>query len=227
MIEIKFKMTQALLSRNAQPKSYLEIGIADGLFFRSIQAEHKFGVDPIAPHEKTKALHLKNELMYFEMTSDDFFKNHDQHLKDHPPDVIFVDGLHVYEQALRDIENSLIYLNEGGIITIDDCNPLSAEMGDPIRTVPTWTGDVWKAILHLRSTRSDIEVFVLNFGTGLGVLRKKETKPAFSFTPEEIKKMTYEDLDKNRDAYLNLKHPDYFLEFFDLILKEERELEKA
>ena len=39
------------------------------------------------------------------MSSDEFFlKNKDQF------DIIFIDGLHVYEQVKRDIENSLIVL---------------------------------------------------------------------------------------------------------------------
>ena len=35
------------------------------------------------------------------------------------------------------------------------------------------------------------------------------------FTDAEIEKMTYEDLDNNRESFLNLKRPEYFFEFLE------------
>ena len=52
------------------------------------------------------------------MTSDDFFR-----INKNKFDVIFIDGLHEYQQAVNDIENSLGCLNENRVILLDDCLP--------------------------------------------------------------------------------------------------------
>ena len=64
----------------------------------------------------------------FRKTSDDFFSL-DAHkvFKENKIDVAFIDGLHTYEQSLRDAVNCLKYLNKGGLHYIHDCNPQSEE----------------------------------------------------------------------------------------------------
>ena len=70
---------------------YLEIGCDQNDVFNSIPVIHsnKIGVDP-------------NSGGSHKMTSDDFFKQNDKSF-----DVIFIDGLHTYEQTQKDIINSL------------------------------------------------------------------------------------------------------------------------
>ena len=53
-------------------------------------------------------------------TSDNFFKNNKKEF-----DVIFIDGLHVYEQCRKDIINSLKFLNRNGFIILHDMIPRS------------------------------------------------------------------------------------------------------
>jgi predicted O-methyltransferase YrrM len=92
-------------------KRYLEIGVEDGDSINAIQCEKKHGVDPAS----------KNATHRIE--SDEFFAMLAPSVK---YDVVFVDGLHVADQAERDIVNSLEHLNDGGYIVVHDCNPPTA-----------------------------------------------------------------------------------------------------
>lgn len=44
-------------------------------------------------------------------------------------DVIFIDGDHCYEQGKKDIENSVKFLNKGGIIFLDDITDFTQGLG--------------------------------------------------------------------------------------------------
>jgi hypothetical protein len=82
----------------------------------------------------------------------------------------------------------------------------------------TWNGDVWKTIVHLRSLRPDLDVFVLDTDHGLGIITKRKPQSTLPFTKDQIKKLTYEDFDKNRKEWLNLQPPDYFYKHFGISL---------
>jgi hypothetical protein len=159
------------------------------------------------------------------MTSDSFFATQSRYLLKYGIDVCLVDGLHTYEQAVRDILNSLSHLKKGGVILVHDCNPDSALMARPafgieelIRLgIPNWdgrwSGDVWKAIVHLRSLRNDVQAFVLDCDTGVGVVTRDETKELLPYTKADIRNMTYDFLAANRAALLDLRPPERFDEF--------------
>ena len=68
--------------------SYLEIGCDQDENFSQISIKNKIGVDP-----KSGGTHR--------MTSDTFFLNNMQTY-----DLIYIDGLHTYEQTIKDIKNS-------------------------------------------------------------------------------------------------------------------------
>ena len=64
---------------------------------------------------------------YYEMPSDEFFKQHAAGLfTQQAVDICLVDGMHEYHYALRDVENALRYLQQDGVIIMHDCNPASA-----------------------------------------------------------------------------------------------------
>ncbi|RYZ50415.1 MAG: class I SAM-dependent methyltransferase [Sphingobacteriales bacterium] len=140
-------------------------------------------------------------------------------------DVIFIDGLHLFEQVVLDIENSLQYLNDGGVILVHDCNPLTenasvraytseevAAMNLP-NWVNIWNGDVWKAIVQLKATRTDLDIMVINTDHGVGIIRKGTVKDVLPLTKEQAAQLTYQDLDNNRVKYLDLKDKEYFSTF--------------
>ena len=208
-------------------KTYLEIGVNNGRCFLRIKARRKIAVDPamkIPAGRKLKHI-IKNPFnlysRYFEKTSDDFFRDRAEATK--KPDIVFVDGLHTYEQSLRDVLHSFAVLQDGGLVLMHDCNPPTATAAFPAASMDdannledykgVWNGDVWKAVVHLRSLHADLEVFVLDCDHGVGVVRKGVPTDMLNFSENEIAQLTYDDLARNRKRFLNLKAPDYFEEF--------------
>ena len=98
------KIIQKIIKKRSF-KSYLEIGCDNDENFSQINIENKIGVDP-----------LKGGTL--RMTSDEFFKKNQIRF-----DIIFLDGMHTYEQTIKDIDNSIKFLNKNGIILIHDCLP--------------------------------------------------------------------------------------------------------
>lgn len=179
-----------LLIKKYGYKTYLEIGVntpaQPGFNFDNIDIELKHGVDPAVDTT-------------FKMTSDDFFA-HSVTIK---YDIIFIDGLHIFEQAYRDICNSLEWLNDGGSIVVHDCNPTSEITQRPERASSVWHGDVWKAILKLRKEREDITIFTVATDEGCAVIRKGSQALFTANVPEETQ-YTYDFFDSNRKKILNL-----------------------
>lgn len=179
-------------------KSYLEIGVntpaQPGWSHDSIQVEVKHGVDP-APEVKAT----------FPVPSDEFFTHHVKQKYD----IVFVDGLHIFDQAYRDIVNSLKWLNDNGTIVVHDCNPTTEITQRPDRASDVWHGDVWKAILKLRLEHPEIEVYTIDTDEGCGVITKgyQELLPK---EKAEAMMYTYEYFDAHRQEILHLISPEEF-----------------
>lgn len=217
---------------NAQ--TYLEIGVNTGEVFFAVKAPKKIAVDPAFKFSGRANLH-KNPVLnklafnaenFFEETSDEFFSKHASIIEKSKVDVAFVDGLHTYMQAYKDIVNCLKYLSPKGVIIAHDCNPTTKAFETPAKNsidevlekanrgeIPgwtgNWTGDVWKALVRLQSERKDINVTTLDLDWGVGVITQGDNNSGLNFKPEEIDKLRYEDLEQNRKAWLNLKEPLY------------------
>jgi hypothetical protein len=137
---------------------YLEIGCASDELFNSVPTLKKIGVDPSSGGNVRK-------------TSDDFFESNDTSF-----DVVFIDGLHTYEQVRRDVINSIKSLNKGGWIALHDMLPRNwLEHHVPIITQGAWTGDVWKIAFELVKTQG-IEFKILKIDHGVGVIRVMDSK---------------------------------------------------
>jgi len=165
-------------------KSYLEIGVRNPEHnFDRIKVTDKDGVDP-APRKPCKYI----------MTSDDFFKNNEKTY-----DIIFIDGLHLDYQVVKDVNNSLNFLNENGTIVMHDCNPIDKRHQVEKYTGGTWNGTVWKAYTEFRMTRPDLFMVVINTDHGVGIVRKGGQR---LFPKPE--KLGYKFLSENRKKLLNL-----------------------
>jgi len=141
-----------LLARFKDP-AYLEIGCASDSLFNSVPSIRKTGVDPISGGNVRK-------------TSDDFFQANKQRF-----DVVFIDGLHTYEQVRRDVINSIKAINDGGWIALHDMLPRNwLEHHVPIISQGAWTGDVWKVAFELSQT-DGIEFKILKIDHGVGVIK--------------------------------------------------------
>lgn len=133
--------------------SYLEIGCGSNILFNSVACLKKIGVDPVAGGTHR-------------MTSDAFFDENNDVF-----DVIFIDGLHEYEQVRRDATNALNCLKDGGWIVFHDFLPSNWIEQHIPRISETWTGDCWKLAVEL--TQADgIEFKIINIDHGVGLMKK-------------------------------------------------------
>jgi len=148
----RIAVVNLLLSHFDNP-AYLEIGCHLNTLFDSVPTMNKIGVDPSSGGNTR-------------LTSDEFFKiNNDRF------DVVFIDGLHTYEQARRDIINSINTLNPGGWIAVHDMLPSNwIEQHVPIITNKAWTGDVWKTAFELKDT-DGIQFKIIKIDYGVGVIK--------------------------------------------------------
>lgn len=223
----RIKAAQRVLDGRAN-SVYLEIGVSKGLAFRRISADVKIAVDPafkLSERSRSLADAKARTTHYFETTSDDFFANETAFLEQHPIDVALIDGLHTYEQVVRDVECTVRYLQDDGVIFLHDCNPALELIGrradswedfvahqrGPL-VIGIWSGDVWKSIVYLRSMREDLRVAVLKCDMGVGVVRKGYPESRLSYSAAEIDALNYHDLAADRERLLNLKPPRYLSE---------------
>jgi len=174
----------------ADAKNYLEIGVEYGTIFTRLKVVKKIAVDPNLQVSRVRKLidfWQGRRAKYFNLTSDDFFAWHSDLFKDEKIDVAFIDGLHTYEQSLRDVENCLKFLSPRGVVIVHDCNPQSAAAAQskrpPAEESRKWNGDVWKTIVHLRSQRNDLKVFVLDSDQGLGIISFGQPENGLNETP--------------------------------------------
>lgn len=224
----RIRAVQRALSGRTKPV-YLEIGVSRGQAFQRIAADIKLAVDPafkLTQRTRELADAKARETRYFETTSDAFFDNEAELLTKHPIDVALIDGLHTYEQVVRDVEKTVPYLRDDGVIFLHDCNPpfelagrraesweaFMASQRGPL-AIGIWNGDVWKAIVHLRSTRPDLLVGVFKCDQGLGFVRKGTPESTLPYTVQQVEALTYADLKADRKRLLNLKSPRYLSEF--------------
>jgi tetratricopeptide (TPR) repeat protein len=106
---------------------------------------------------------LKAETHIFPETSDAFFSRHgpDSYLAGRALGIGFIDGLHLYEQALRDFINLERYCGPRSVILLHDTVPLDEATQSRARDTQFYTGDVWKTVLCLKYYRPDLEVFTI------------------------------------------------------------------
>lgn len=144
------------------------------------------------------------------MTSDQFFEEEATlALGESMIDVAQVDGLHEFEQTLRDVLNLERFMAPGGLIVLDDCNPRTRERAGDVVTGGAWNGDVWKVAAFLVNERPDLHYVTVDADEGIGLVNGFSGNHAFP-TAETVaiyKKLDYSLLDEKRDQVLNLIPP--------------------
>lgn len=179
-------------------KRYLEIGVQE--YYSNcdkINAEYKVAVDP-APKSKCD----------FIGTSDEYFSSID---KDVQFDIVFIDGLHQSDQVLKDIENSLNHLSEGGAIVVHDCLPEAEYQQVREDNNREWTGDVWKAVALLKGTREDLNIKVVDHDWGCGIIQKGSQELGKYKTVEELNWPIFES---NRNSLMGVMSEEEFLNYY-------------
>lgn len=163
-----------------RPRNYLEIGVSEGDSLR-LSRVPSIAVDP----DFRIVRGLRCDLHLVRDTSDAFFGRRDpiRHLRSgrnplrnlrrgrpllahylggNVVDFAFIDGLHLFEFALRDFMNVERFSGPGSIIVFDDVYPRSADEAARNRHTSDWTGDVYKIIDVLRQHRPDLLVLPMN-----------------------------------------------------------------
>ena len=154
-------------------RNYLEIGVNDG---RSLRLSR---VPTIAVDPAFKVVtEIRCDVHLVKATSDDFFARDNPliHLKGgrHPLrnlrrgrsplgywrrtvlDLSFIDGMHLFEYALRDFMNIERYSDWTSVIVFDDMLPRNVDEAARDRHTGAWTGDVYKIAEILGRYRPDL-----------------------------------------------------------------------
>lgn len=153
----------ASLHEALAPRRYFEIGVRGGESLRLARCP-ALGVDPAPalpapPAEGHRVV---------PMTSDDFFAFESAEALATPPDFAFIDGLHLFEQVLRDFMNVERHAAPGTLVAIDDIYPNHPAQAERTRRTRAWTGDVWKLHALLAEQRPDLVLLPLDtWPTGL------------------------------------------------------------
>ena len=157
-------------------RNYLEIGVNDG---RSLALSRvpSIAIDPAFK----VTVPLRADIHLVKATSDAYFAGGDPlgHLKSarnplknlrqgRPPfahylggttlDLSFIDGMHLFEYALRDFINVEKLAAWSSVIVFDDMLPRSVDEAARGRHTNAWTGDVYKIIPVLQRYRPDLIV---------------------------------------------------------------------
>ena len=160
----------AQVHRECRPRTYLEIGMRTGESLALASPETLIiGIDPVpAIWKRVNA----DAGLFFE-TSDDFFEQRDVRalLGGRPIDLAFIDGMHLFEYALRDFRNVEHNAAPGSVILVHDCLPENAAMASREQTTSMWTGDTWKLVCCLSELRPDLRISTIAVGpSGLAVI---------------------------------------------------------
>jgi len=165
-------------------KDYLEIGCDKDQLFSKVNLQNKTGVDPYSGGN-------------IRQTSDDFFLTNNKTF-----DLVFIDGLHMYDQVKRDILNSVKFLNDDGIILVHDCLPDTMAKQAVPRYKMQWNGDVWKAIVDLRQD-PDLDIYTCEMDQGIGVIKKNKNTSILKLSTE-INKLKFKDYYNNYKEFMRV-----------------------
>jgi hypothetical protein len=169
------------------------------------------GIDPRPLTEATgnKAI--------FTMTSDEFFRDCFMAIPEQI-DLAFIDGSHLFEDALRDFINIERYCGPNSVVVFDDVLPYNQAIAERIQPAGDWTGDVWKIWSILEDYRPDLGIYAVDtFPTGtLVVLGFKGEQDCSAGLPQSYDKIVSDwSLDNVVPGYVlrrdNVLQPDEVL----------------
>ena len=188
-----------------RPARYLEIGVHEGHSLSFVcEGTRAVGVDPEPKVDQPPA-----DTVIVPTTSDAFFADPDLvGLLGGPIDLAFIDGLHLHEQALRDVANAERHSSPDGVILIHDCLPIDARTSSRARRTVVWSGDVWKVVVALRRHRPDLTVTTVDVApTGMAIVSGLDPSSTLLFDRfdeivAELAQLEFDDLEKEVTPHL-------------------------
>jgi hypothetical protein len=189
---------------------YLEIGVSHGVTFHAVKIENRVAVDP---RFQFKTSDFENpSTKFFEVPSDAYF---DALGDDVTYDQFFIDGLHTFEQTLRDFSNTLLHSHRRTVWLIDDTKPSDVYSSLPDNRDTflfrgevgraddhSWHGDVYKVVAYIHDfcPGLDYRTIVGSGNIQTLVWRSKQGRRVPKFKNlESISRLTYFDLRKSID----------------------------
>jgi len=162
--------------KKLSPEVYIEIGVSNGKSLAlASKTTRALGIDPATAAQELLVFRSPENIpQLYKVTSDDFFNSNDvpKEMGQDTFDMAFIDGLHVFEQVLRDFVNLEKYARNDSVIFIHDCLPVNSLVAERERQSMFWTGDVWKVIPCLRELRPDLEITTFTaLPSGLAMVR--------------------------------------------------------
>ena len=147
------------------PETYLEIGVQYGTSLALAEkSTTAVGIDP-TPLVNFTLNHRPNQKI-LAMTSDFFFHPDNVPIREHilpdPVNLGFIDGMHLFEYALRDFMNLEPVMAPEGVIVFDDMLPYVQSIAEREQPPGDWTGDVWKCYGILTKTRPDLKIWLVD-----------------------------------------------------------------
>lgn len=192
-----------------RPRTYVEIGVASGDSLTLVQeGTLALGIDP-APRIASPLLPTTK---VFVEKSDEFFskRNVSAELDNNPVNLVFIDGMHNFEFALRDFINIERYCTPDSTVLVHDCYPLDEATAARDRITSFWSGDIWKLILCLKKYRPDLAIYTIATPpTGLGMVRNLDPRSTvlrdnLQTIYDEFIPLPYSTIAKSKPQSLNI-----------------------
>jgi SAM-dependent methyltransferase len=149
--QVRYRQVLKQAHAYLKPELYLEIGVNTGASI-ALAKGPAVGVDP----RPNVTRELPDAVKLVEIQSDDFFEKVAEKLLQPQPELIFIDGMHLFEFALRDFINAEAVAAPNAVIVIDDIFPNHPAQATRDRTTRHWTGDIWKLHDLLKKERPDL-----------------------------------------------------------------------
>lgn len=191
--------------------SYLEVGVFDGSTFNAFDIARKDAVDPKFRFDPGGF--AGESVRFFEVPSDDFFLNFAGHSR---YDLIFLDGLHTFEQTFRDFCASLAHANDRTVWLIDDILPVDVFSAHPDQAEAVryrnaggnprkaWHGDVYKVVFAIHDFFPTLTFRAIQTGGNHQLVvwtqPRKGFRPCFN-SLETISRLDYFTLQRHLDLY--------------------------
>jgi len=149
---------------SADPEWYLEIGSRNGRSL-SQSTQNYIAIDPQFDLQY-HVINSAKKMFFFQQTSDNFFSSKFLQNNGIKPGVSFIDGMHLFEFALRDFINCEATMESSGLICLHDVCPYNSPQTTRDISYMTelkrpWTGDVWKLVVILQRYRPDLKIDIL------------------------------------------------------------------
>jgi hypothetical protein len=211
----------AAIHRTLAPVAYLEIGVESGQTLSlATSAEVAVGVDPADQPLETR---IPPGARVVRLTSDDFFARYSCHdvFGERRVDLAFIDGMHLFEYALRDFLNCERWCDPTSTIVMHDCVPILPVAAERERRTRFWVGDTWKAVVAVARRRPDLKIrTILAPPSGLVVIRR--LNPSSTRLSEELDLALAELADVSYDFAPGTYPPE-----FNVVTNDEKGFQEA